>query len=119
MAQAKSDAQLAEEVDVRSSRVAAMAFRHEPGTHAVRCVGLLRYQHDCAGRIAWHESSDDSFATESADRPVAVFRCLRGDLRLLHACGGGVPPGMCSPTDTSSTCCYSRVASLPGWRFAR
>ncbi len=69
-----------------------MAFRHEPGTHAVRCVGLLRYQHDCAGRIAWHESSDDSFATESADRPVAVFRCLRGDLRLLHACGGGVPP---------------------------
>ena len=71
MAQAKSDAQLAEEVDVRSSRVLRWRF--------VMNLALMLFD-----ALVYFATSMIVLVVSHGTNLVTT--------RLLHACGGGVPP---------------------------
>lgn len=118
MAQAKSDAQLAEEVDVRSSRVLRWRF--------VMNLALMLFDalvYFATSMIVLVVSHGTNLVTTRLQLNLPIdpwlysAACAAIYVYCMHV--AGCTTGMCSPTDTSSTCCYSRVASLPGWRFAR
>lgn len=118
MAQAKSDAQLAEEVDVRSSKV--LRWRFVMNLALMLFDALVYFATSMIVLVVTHGINLMTTRLQlnlPIDPLLYSVVCAAIYAYCMHVAGCTI--GMYSPMGTSSICCCSRAVSLRGWRFAR